>query len=43
MGWSGFQAGIGSSEWTEGRTLQTLREGRMDLADRRTGLGVWLV
>jgi hypothetical protein len=28
--------------WTGGRTLQTLQEGRMDLADRRTGLDVWL-
>jgi hypothetical protein len=35
-------AGIGSSSWTGGRTLQTLQEERMDLAGRRPGLDVWL-
>jgi hypothetical protein len=40
VGW--HPAGIGPSGGLEWRTLRTLQEERMELAEKRTGLDVWL-
>jgi hypothetical protein len=39
---AGIQPGSGLPGGLEWRTLRTLQEERMELADKRTGLDVWL-